>query len=48
MQDGYLKVATITPMVRVADVEFNTKEICNCIDEALAKRLSYWYSRSFA
>ena len=39
MQDGYLKVATITPMVRVADVEFNTKEICNCIDEALAKKI---------
>ena len=34
MIDGYLKVAAITPNVRVADVEFNCNEICKCIDEA--------------
>lgn len=27
MIDGYLKVAAITPNVRVADVEFNCNEI---------------------
>ena len=32
MIDGYLKVAAITPNVRVADVEFNCNEICKCID----------------
>ena len=32
MIDGYLKVAAITPNVRVADVEFNCNEICKCIE----------------
>ncbi|MBO6241185.1 MAG: NAD(+) synthase [Butyrivibrio sp.] len=39
MIDGYLKVAAITPNVRVADVEFNCNEICKCIDEAIGKKV---------
>ena len=39
MIDGYLKVAAITPNVRVADVEFNCNEICKCIDEAAGKKV---------
>ena len=38
MIDGYLKVAAITPNVRVADVEFNCNEICKCIDEAAGEK----------
>ena len=39
MIDGYLKVAAITPNVRVADVEFNCNEICRCIEEAAGKKV---------
>ena len=39
MIDGYLKVAAITPNVRVADVEFNCNEICKCIKEAAGKKV---------
>ena len=39
MIDGYLKVAVITPNVRVADVEFNCNEICKCIEEAAGKKV---------
>ena len=39
MIDGYLKVAAITPNVRVADVEFNCNEICKCIEEAAGKKV---------
>ena len=39
MIDGYLKVAAITPNVRVADVEFNCNEICKCIEEADGKKV---------
>lgn len=39
MIDGYLKVAAITPKVRVADVEFNCNEICRCIDDAVVKKV---------
>ncbi|MCR5670178.1 MAG: NAD(+) synthase [Butyrivibrio sp.] len=39
MKDGYLKVAAITPKVKVADTEFNCEEICRCIDEAAAKKV---------
>ena len=39
MIDGYLKVAAITPNVRVADIEFNCNEICKCIEEAAGKKV---------
>lgn len=38
MRQGFVKVAAVTPNVRVADVDYNTKEICKCMDEALANR----------
>jgi len=34
MRDGFIKVAAITPQVRVADVEFNTENIMKAMDEA--------------
>ncbi len=37
MDYGFVRVAAITPYLRVADVEFNTEEILKCIDEAVEK-----------
>ena len=36
MRQGFVKVAAVTPNVRVADVEYNTQEICRLIDETVA------------
>ena len=36
MKQGFVKVAAVTPNVRVADVEYNTQEICKKIDETVA------------
>lgn len=33
MKDGFIKVAAVTPDIRVADVAFNTKQICADIDK---------------
>ncbi|MGN1267194.1 MAG: nitrilase-related carbon-nitrogen hydrolase, partial [Dorea sp.] len=35
MRDGFVKVAAVTPDIRVADVEFNTEQICKMIDETV-------------
>ena len=35
MKQGFVKVAAVTPNVRVADVEYNTQEICKKIDETV-------------
>ena len=35
MNQGFVKVAAVTPNVKVADIDFNTKEICRCIDETV-------------
>ncbi len=37
MKDGYIKVAAITPKVKVADVDFNCQEIIRNIKDASAK-----------
>ena len=37
MKDGFVKVAAATPVIRVADVEFNTKSIIECIEKASEK-----------
>lgn len=34
MQQGFLKVAALTPKIRVADPIYNAERICECIDEA--------------
>lgn len=34
MRDGFIKVAAVTPSVRVADVEFNTREVIRLMREA--------------
>ena len=34
MNDGFVKVAAVTPHIKVANVEFNKKEICKGIKEA--------------
>lgn len=34
MNNGFVKVCAATPVIRVADVDFNTKSIIGCIDEA--------------
>ncbi len=36
MRQGFVKVAAVTPNVRVADVEYNKQEICRLIDETTA------------
>ncbi len=35
MKDGFLKVAAVTPDIRVADVAYNTDQICALIDETV-------------
>ena len=37
MKDGFVKVATVTCKVKVADVENNCKCICDYMDEAAAQ-----------
>lgn len=37
MKDGFIKVAAATPDIRVADVAFNTEQICRMIDETEKK-----------
>ena len=37
MKQGFVKVAAVTPNVRVADVEHNKKEICRLIDETVSQ-----------
>ena len=34
MKDGFVKVAALTPKIRVADCAYNTEQICERIDEA--------------
>ena len=34
MRDGFVKAAALTPRIRVADCEYNTKEICAGMEEA--------------
>ena len=34
MEQGFVKVAAVTPDIRVADVNYNTEQICTAIDEA--------------
>jgi NAD+ synthase (glutamine-hydrolysing) len=34
MKDGFVKVAAATPVIKVADVEFNTKNIIECMEKA--------------
>lgn len=36
MKQGFVKVAAVTPDIRVADVEFNKEQICRKMDEAAA------------
>ena len=36
MKHGFVKVAAVTPNIRVADVDYNTEEICRLIDETVA------------
>lgn len=38
MRHGFVKVAAATPDIRVADVEFNTKSICDGIDAACEQK----------
>ena len=38
MRDGFIKVAAVTPDIRVADVSFNTEKICQAIDRAADRK----------
>lgn len=38
MQDGFIKVAAVTPKIKVADPKHNAEEICNKLQEALDKK----------
>lgn len=35
MKQGFVKVAAVTPSIKVADVDHNLKEICRMIDETV-------------
>ena len=37
MRHGFVKVAAVTPDIRVADVAYNTEQICKGIEESLEK-----------
>ncbi len=37
MKDGFIKAAAATPNIRVADVAYNTKKICEAIETAAAE-----------
>lgn len=37
MEQGFVKVAAVTPDIKVADVDHNTKEICRLVDETVQK-----------
>ena len=48
MKQGFVKVAAVTPNMRVADVEYNVNEICRMIDETTeqgAKLIAFMYYR---
>ena len=34
MKHGFVKVAAMTPKIKVADPEYNAKEVCKGIEEA--------------
>lgn len=34
MQHGFIKVAAVSPKIKVADTDYNKEEICRCIEEA--------------
>ena len=36
MRDGFIKVAAVTPDIRVADCEYNAEQICKKMKEAAA------------
>ena len=38
MRHGFVKVAAATPDIRVADVEYNTENICRAIGEACERK----------
>ena len=38
MKQGFVKVAAVTPDLRVADVAYNTEKICEAIEEAAQER----------
>ena len=38
MKQGFVKVAAATPDIRVADVPYNMKKICEAIEEAVQER----------
>ncbi|WP_458784425.1 NAD(+) synthase [Vallitalea sediminicola] len=40
MNDGYVRVASASPVIKVADVDFNTNEIIKLIDDAVDKDVS--------
>ena len=48
MRQGFIKVAALTPKVKVADTTYNREQICMLIDEAQEKVPKYWYFRNCA
>lgn len=47
MKHGFIKVAAMTPRIRVADPDYNAAQVCKGIDEALSKGLRFLCSRNF-
>ena len=48
MKQGFIKVAAVTPDIRVADVWYNCEEICRRMKEAEKQGQRSLYFRSFA
>ena len=46
MKDGFIKVAAVTPDIRVADCEYNAEQICKKMKEAAALIEKRWKQRS--
>ena len=38
MKQGFVKVAAVTPKIRVADLRYNTEKICEALKEAYVKK----------
>lgn len=45
MKHGYVRVAALTPVIRVADCEYNTQQVLEGMKEAFAKRRRLPYFR---
>ena len=46
MKDGFIKVAAASPMIKVADAEYNAGKVIKCMKKAADKALRFSFSPS--